>query len=313
MTKYLYRIHFWLLILFMVTCTKAPIHAQEINCHVTVNSDKIEGSNKQVFQTLQKSIEDYINTTKWTNMTFADMERIECNMMIIVSGVNDNEYSCEMTLQSRRPVYGTSYSTPVLNIRDKYFNFTYQEFDRLEYQQSTFTTNLTAMLAYYSYLVIGYDLATYSRMGGQGCFDACEAIVQTCQGASMTEPEQQAWLAYDRSSGNKNRYAIISNLNDAAFKPFREYLYEYHRLGLDQMSANVANGRARIAEGMDVLVKANQARPATYIVTLFLDAKADELADIFHGGTDKEKKDVYEALMRLDPTRQNTYDRINDQ
>ena len=265
-----------------------------------------------MFETLQKSVEDYINTTKWTNMTFADMERIECNMMIIVSGVSDNEYTCEMTLQSRRPVYGTSYTTPVLNIRDKYFNFTYQEFDRLDYQQSTFTTNLTAMLAYYCYLVIGFDLATYSRMGGQGCFDACESIVQTCQSASMTEHEQQAWLAYDRSSGNKNRYAIISNLNDAAFKPFREYIYEYHRLGLDQMSANVANGRARIAEGIDVLVKANQARPATYIVTIFLDAKADELADIFHGGTDKEKKDVYEALMRIDPTRQNTYDRINE-
>ena len=200
----------------------------------------------------------------------------------------------------------------MLNIRDKYFNFTYQEFDRLDYQQSTFTTNLTAMLAYYCYLVIGFDLATYSRMGGQGCFDACESIVQTCQSASMTEHEQQAWLAYDRSSGNKNRYAIISNLNDAAFKPFREYIYEYHRLGLDKMSANVANGRARIAEGMDVLVKANHARPATYIVTIFLDAKADELADIFHGGTDQEKKDVYEALMRIDPTRQNTYDRINE-
>lgn len=286
--------------------------AQEINCRVTINSDKIEGSNKQIFETLQKSVEDYMNTTKWTNMTFAETERIECSMLIVVASINDNEFNCEMTLQSRRPVYGTSYSTPVLNLRDKYFNFTYQEFDRLDYQQSTFTTNLTAMLAYYCYLIIGMDLATYARMGGQGCFEACEAIVQTCQGASMSESEQQAWLAYDRSSGNKNRYAIISNLQDAAFKPLREYIYEYHRLGLDQMAANVANGRARIAEGMDVLVKANTARPATYIVTIFLDAKADELADIFKGGTEKEKQQVYDALMRIDPTRQNTYDRINE-
>lgn len=296
----------------LALCCTLLCSAQEINCHVTVNSDKIEGSNKQVFQTLQKSVEDFVSTTKWTNMTFADQERIECNMLIVVGSVNDNEYTCEMTLQSRRPVYGTSYSTPVLNIRDKYFNFTYQEFDRLEYQQSTFESNLAAMLAYYSYLVIGFDLATFSRMGGQGCFDACEAIVQTCQSASMSEHEQQAWLAYDRSSGNKNRYAIIANLQDAAFKPFREYIYEYHRLGLDQMAANVANGRARIAEGIDVLQKANAARPATYIVTIFLDAKADELADIFHGGTDQEKKQVYETLMKIDPTRQNTYDRINE-
>ncbi len=287
--------------------------AQEINCKVTVNSDKIEGSNKQIFETLQKSVEDYINTTKWTNMSFAETERIECSMLIVVASIDENNlFACDMTLQSKRPVYGTSYSTPVLNIRDKYFNFQYQEFDRLDFQQSTFTTNLTAMLAYYCYLIIGMDLATYSRMGGQGCFDACEAIVQTCQGASMSEREIQAWQAYDRSSGNKNRYAIIANLNDAAFKPFREYIYEYHRLGLDQMSANVANGRARIAEGIEVLQKANAARPATYIVTIFLDAKADELADIFHGGTDSEKKLVYETLMRLDPTRQNTYERINE-
>ena len=286
--------------------------AQEINCKVTVNSEKIEGTNKQSFELLQKSIEDYMNTTKWTNMTFADMERIECSMLIVVGSVEDNEYRCEMTLQTRRPVYGTSYMTPVLNLRDKYFNFVYQDFDRLDFQQSTFTTNLTAMLAYYCYLIIGCDLATYSRMGGQGCFEACESIVQTCQSASMTEAEQQAWLAYDRSSGNKNRYTIISNLQDAAFKPFREYVYEYHRLGLDQMAANVANGRARIAEGMNVLVKANTARPATYIVSLFLDAKADELADIFKGGTEKEKQDVYEALMRIDPTKQNTYERINE-
>ncbi len=286
--------------------------AQELNCRVTVNSDKIEGSNKQAFQTLQKSVEDYINTSKWTNMTFAESERIECSMLIVVASVTDNEYVCEMTLQSRRPVYGTSYTTPVLNLKDKYFNFTYQEFDRLEYQQQTFTTNLTAMLAYYCYLVIGYDLATFSRMGGQGCFDACEAIVQTCQGASMSEAEQKGWLAYDRDSGNRNRYALVSNLNDAAFKPFREYIYEYHRLGLDQMAANVANGRARIAEGIPILHKAHTARPATYIVTVFLDAKADELADIFKGGTEKEKQEVYETLMRIDPTRQQTYERMID-
>lgn len=292
-----------------LVCTSL-LSAQEINCNVTVNSDKIEGSNKQVFQTLQQSIEEYINTSKWTNMTFSETERIECSMLIVVGSVSDGLYNCEMTLQSRRPVYNTGYSTPVLNLRDKYFNFTYQEFDRLDYQQSTFTTNLTALLAYYCYLVIGMDLATFSRMGGQGCFEACEAIALTCQSASMTEGEQSGWLAFDRASGNKNRYAIISNLQDAAFKPLREYIYEYHRLGLDQMASNVANGRARIAEGLEVLHKAQTARPATYIVSVFLDAKADELADIFHGGTDTEKQQVYDLLMRIDPTRQNTYDRI---
>ena len=304
------RIYYWGLLVFSFFIFQfSPLSAQEINCHVTVNSDKIEGSNKQVFETLQKSVEDYINTTKWTNMTFADMERIECNMMIIVSGVSDNEYTCEMTLQSRRPVYGTSYTTPVLNIRDKYFNFTYQEFDRLDYQQSTFTTNLTAMLAYYCYLIIGHDMDSYQRLGGTPCFRMCEEIVNACQSASMEGSEQKGWLAFD---SNRNRYAMINNLQDEAFKKYRNFYYEYHRLGLDEMSGNVTNGRARIAEGLPVLKEAYRARPATYVINTFLDAKADELVDIFRKGTDKEKKEVYDLLIDIDPTRQNTYDRINE-
>ena len=126
--------------------------AQELNCTVTINSDQIEGSNKQVYETLKQGIEEYMNQNRWTNMTFAETEKIECSMLIVVKQVLDNSYSCEMTIQSRRPVYGTTYTTPLLNFKDNAFNFTYQEFDRIEWQQNQFTTNLTAMLAYYSYL-----------------------------------------------------------------------------------------------------------------------------------------------------------------
>lgn len=286
--------------------------AQELNMRVTVNSDKIQGSNKQVYETLSQSITEYMNSTKWTSLTFADKERIECSMLIVVDAVEDGIYSCEMTIQSRRPVWGTSYSSPILNLKDKSFNFSYQEFDRMDFQQNSFTTNLAALLAYYAYLIIGYDMDTYSRLGGTPCFEMCEQIVSTCQGASITESEQQGWLAFDRVSSNKNRYALTSNLQDAAFKSLREYFYEYHRLGLDEMSGNVANGRARIAAGIEILKRANQARPATYIVPVFLDAKADELADIFHGGTQEEKQKVYETLTSIDVTRQTTYDRINE-
>ena len=283
--------------------------AQELNCTVTINSNQIEGSNKQVYETLKQGIEEYMNQNRWTNMTFAETEKIECSMLIVVKQVLDNSYSCEMTLQSRRPVYGTTYTTPLLNFKDNAFNFTYQEFDRIEWQQNQFTTNLTAMLAYYCYLIIGHDMDSYQRLGGTPCFRMCEEIVNACQSASMEGSEQKGWLAFD---SNRNRYAMINNLQDEAFKKYRNFYYEYHRLGLDEMSENVTNGRARIAEGLPVLKEAYRARPATYVINTFLDAKADELVDIFHKGTDKEKKEVYDLLIDIDPTRQNTYDRINE-
>ena len=298
------------IILIISTCLLTiGIHAQEINCTVTVNSDQIEGSNKQVYSTLKSAIEEYMNQNRWTNMTYAEQEKIECSMLIVVKSVADNMYACEMTLQSRRPVYGTTYTTPLLNFKDNAFNFTYQEFDRIEYQQNQFTTNLTAMLAYYCYLIIGHDQDSFQRLGGTPFFQACEEIVNACQSASMDNSEQKGWLAFD---SNRNRYALIKNLLDEAFKKYRNFYYEYHRLGLDEMSSNVKNGRARIAQGIPVLKEAYRARPATYVINTFLDAKSEELVDIFSKGTDKEKKDIYELLMDIDPTRQSTYERINN-
>lgn len=281
--------------------------AQEFKCTVSINSDKIQGSNKSVFTTLEQSISDYINNNHWTNLTFAEQEKIECSMMIIVNEVTDNLYNCEMQLQTRRPVYGTSYTTPTLNFRDKSFVFMYEEFDRIEWQQNTFTTNLTAMLAYYCYLMLGIDFDTFQRLGGTPFFEQCEQIVTMAQTASLNGTESTGWKAFD---SNRNRYAIINNLLDEAFKKYREYCYEYHRLGLDEMSTNVANARAKIAKGLPVLRDANRARPATYIVAMFLDAKCDELANLFEKGTTEEKKNVYETLMDIDPTRQNTYKKI---
>ena len=285
-----------------------PLQAQEINCTVTINSDQIEGSSKQLFATLKTAIEEYMNQNRWTNMSYAEHEKIECSMLIVVKSIADNLFNCEMTLQSRRPVYGTTYTTPILNFKDNNFHFTYQEYDRIEYQQNEFTTNLTAMLAFYCYLIIGHDMDSFQRLGGTPFFQQCEQIVNACQSASMDALEQKGWLAFE---SNRSRYAITNNLLDEAFKKYRNYYYEYHRLGLDEMAGNVANGRARIADGMSVLKECYRARPATYVINTFLDAKAEEIVDIFCKGTDKEKKSVYEILTDIDPTRMNTYDRIN--
>ena len=296
-----------LLIVSLVMCMM-DFHAQELNCTVTVNSDQVQGTNKEVFNTLKQSIEEYVNTSRWTNMTFQEKERIECSMLLVVKSVQDGVYNCEFTCQSRRPVYGTSYSTPTLNFKDNNFVFTYQEYDRLDYQQSTFTTNLTALLAYYCYLIIGHDMDSFSKLGGTACFQVCEQIVTAAQSASLDNAEAAGWKAFE---SNRNRYALINDLMDEAFKKYRTYYYDYHRHGLDEMINNVANGRARIAKDFKILKEAYNARPATYVVNAFLDAKADELVNIFKQGTSDEKKMIYDLLMDIDPTRQSTYDEIN--
>ena len=296
------------IILLLCFITTIAIVAQELKCTVTINSDQVQGTNKEVFNTLKQSIEEYVNTLRWTNMTFLEKERIECSMLLVVKSVQDNMYTCEFTCQSRRPVWGTSYSTPTLNIKDNLFVFSYQEYDRLDYQQNTFTTNLTALLAYYCYLIIGHDMDSFSKLGGTPCFQACESIVNAAQSASLDNAEAAGWKAFE---SNRNRYALINNIMDEAFKKYRLFYYEYHRHGLDEMVNNVANGRARIAKEIIALKEAYNARPGTYVINTFLDAKSDELANIFEKGTTEEQKQVYELLMDIDPTRQTTYDRIN--
>lgn len=282
--------------------------AQELKCTISINSEQVQGSNKAVFTTLQHSMEEFVNTQRWTNMTFQEKERIECSMMIVVKSVQDNMFVCEFTCQSRRPVFGTTYTTPTLNIKDANFTFTYQEYDRMEFQHNTFTSNLTALVAYYCYLIIGHDMDSFAKLGGTPYFQICEDIVTSAQSASIDNAEMVGWKAFE---SNRNRYALTNNLMDEAFKKYRAYYYDYHRHGLDEMVNNVANGRARIAKDIKVLKEAYNARPATYLVGTFLDAKADELVNIFKSGTAEEKKMVYEILMDIDPTRQDTYENIN--
>lgn len=285
-----------------------PMKAQELKCNISINSEQVQGSNKAVFNTLQQSMEEFVNTQRWTNMTFQEKERIECSMMIVVKSVQDNMFVCEFTCQSRRPVFGTTYTTPTLNIKDANFTFTYQEYDRMEFQHNTFTSNLTAMVAYYCYLIIAHDMDSFAKLGGTPYFQVCEDIVTSAQSASLDNAEMVGWKAFE---SNRNRYALTNNLMDEAFKKYRAYYYDYHRHGLDEMVNNVANGRARIAKDIKVLKEAYNARPATYLVGTFLDAKSDELVNIFKSGTADEKKMVYELLMDIDPTRQDTYENIN--
>ncbi|MDR0810919.1 MAG: DUF4835 family protein [Paludibacter sp.] len=287
-------------LLVTVFCLSAfSLASQELNCNIQINSDQVQGTNKSVFNTLQRSISDFVNNRRWTNMTFANSERIDCNMNILVKKVEDNVFTAEIQIQSRRPVFHTNYSATLFNFRDQNFTFDYKEFDQLEMNESAISSNLTAVLVYYAYIILGYDMDSYSRLGGTPFFEQAEQIVNIAQSAEFA-----GWKAFEST---RNRYALVNNLTDEAFKRYRNYFYEYHRLGLDEMATNAVNGRAKIAAGLPTLRDANRARPSAIVITSFMDAKTDELINIFSGATDKEKQDAVEILSDVNPAATDRY------
>ena len=290
------------LLIISVFFTFGWINAQELNCNLQINSSKIQGSNKSVFTTLQKSANEFMNNRRWSQLAFNPEERIDCNINIVINSVNGDNYTCELVVQARRPVFNSSYFSPILNIKDNSFTFSYKEFDPLEFAENGITSNLTAVLAYYAYMIIGYDMDSFSRLGGTPYFQAAENIV--------TQAQSSDWAGWKAFESDKNRYALINNIMDEAFKKYREYFYEYHRLGLDEMTANPTNGRARISEGLPILREAIRSRPSSFVISSFLDAKNDELINIFSKGTTKEKEDAVTVLSAINPTLTNRYEQI---
>lgn len=284
----------------------APLYGQELRCNVTINSSQIQGTNKQVFETLQAGLNDFMNNYRWTGLIYATNELIECNFMIIVKSYVDNLFTTELQVQAKRPVYGTSYSTNIFNFKDNAFVFRYKEFDPIEINNNTFESNLTAVLAYYAYIIIGMDLDSYSRLGGTNAFQIAEQIVTLSQSRSQ-DAESVGWKAFEN---DRNRYALIKNLMDERFRKYREYFYEYHRLGLDNMCNGVENSRAKIAAEMPVLRNTYRENPGSIAILSFLDAKNDELINMFKKGTPKEKEEVYGILMDINPALSNRYEEI---
>jgi hypothetical protein len=291
----------WLLLLSILLLA-GSVRAQELNCKVQINSEQIPGTNKSTIDALQKAISEFVNNRKWTETTYANTERIDCAMNIIIKKLDADAFTSEIQVQSRRPVFNSTYNTTLFNFKDISFVFNYKEFDQLEMNENAITSNLTAVLAYYAYIIIGYDMDSYSRLGGTPYFQAAENIVNSAQGADLV-----GWKAFEST---RNRYALVNNLMDEAFKKFRNYFYEYHRLGLDEMSSNTANGRARIAEGLPILREANRARPSAIIISTFLDAKNDELVNIFSKATTQEKIDAIQILSDVNPTQSVKYEAI---
>lgn len=271
----------------------AVVSAQELNCTVTVNADQVGATNNQVFKTLQNSLNDFVNRTDWTGQGYQANERINCSMFINVTMQSSNQFSASIQVQSARPVFNSSYSSPVFNFNDKDFNFEYNEFQNLTFNPTSYDSNLISVLAFYSYIIIGMDADTFSPIGGTSYFEIAQDIANVAQ--------QGGAKGWSQADGMQNRYFLINDLLAPTFSPFRQALYEYHFGGLDKMAQDTKAGKEGVKSALATLGEIYSVRPNAFLTRIFFDAKSDEIVSVFSGGPGIPIADVVDRLNRLSP------------
>jgi len=307
---YIFRKHFIAMprtLLSAILCLWLfQLSAQELQCNVSVSSSRIEGTYKEIFQTMRTDISEFMNTRKWTDNQFFFDERIVCTIFIqITDQIGSDEFKGTMQVQLNRPVFNASYQTPILNIKDNDFDVRYVEFQPLEFSETSNTNALTNILAYYAYIILGFDYDTFSPMGGSPYFQRAKDIVNKSQNS-----REKGWRAFE---GNNNRFWLVDNLTNKAYSPFRDLMYRYHRLGLDMMSEKPDLGRGEIADALKNMQKVYRTRPDTYINRIFFDAKSDEIVNIFSKGSTDEKSRIMTILSECDPANSGKYEAIMQQ
>lgn len=290
----------------VMACLAKPSTAssQELNCKVEINSEKVKTANKEIFNTLKTAITEYLNDTKWTETQFSANEKIDCRLYLTISNYDDasNKMTGDLQVQSSRPVYNSSYTTTVINFKDTKIDFTYQENEPLVFSEQEMQSNLTAILNFYAYMIIALDFDTFSLNGGTPYYEKAARIVKLAQSSGET-----GWKAFEDT---KNRSAVLSAYTDKATSDIRELMYKYHRLGLDQMSVSVDKGRAVITESLSLLKKVYDAAPMSVCLSMFRDAKLDELVNIYSKASLTEKQSVYDVLNPIFPTEGKRLDKI---
>ena len=275
---------------------------------VTVNHSQIQGTENSVFDNLQQTLEQFINERQWTDLQFQENERIQCNLNITVSKYNrdENKFECTALIQANRPVYNASYTTTLYNNRDANFHFEYAQFDQLNYNDETVDNQLTALAAYYAYLIIGLDLDSFSPLGGTDVLQRCMQLVNNAQDLGYP-----GWKSFEDS---RNRFAIINDYLDEQMKPFRQLQYDYYRKGLDEMANNAERGRTEISTALEEqLKKAHDNKPLSLLPQIWTDYKKDELVNIYKGkGTQKEKQSVYDLLSGINASQNPSWEKINN-
>jgi len=279
--------------------------AQELNCRVTVNATPAAQQvvDKRIFQSLQKQVYEFMNNTQWTTDQFKRDEKIDCNLLINVTKVNPpDEFDATITVQSERPIFNSSYKSVMLNYQDNDFTFRYLEFQQFLYSDNSFLSNLTSVLAYYAHVIIAMDYDSYSPKGGTPFWTKAQSIVQFAQNA----PEK-GWRSSD---GFRNRYWFVENILNPVFEPMRDCNYNWHMKGMDVMYDQLDNGRTAILDCLDLLQKVHKARPASFNMQVFFNAKAQEIVNIFSEALPADKNRAITVLNQIDATNQNKYAKI---
>ncbi|WP_010662475.1 type IX secretion system protein PorD [Marinilabilia salmonicolor] len=288
---------------FFLLMSLMAASGQELRCNVQVVAPSVQGTNRNVFQTLRETIYEFMNNQQWTNHQYENSERIECTFHFTIDEViGVDQFRGSMQIQARRPVYNSAYSTTTLNLKDDNVDFRYGEYEQLVYNKNNIESNLVALLAYYANIVLGYDYDTFSPEGGTTWFEEAERIVGMMQNA-----RESGWKQFE---SRQNRYWLVDNLLEEDHRPLREFYYEYHRTGLDQMSEDPEEGRANIAESMDLLKKVYRTDPSSFALQVLFDAKHQEFVNIFSESFSMEKAEVVNTLSEINPTNSDAYQKL---
>lgn len=290
----------------LLPCNK--VVAQELNARITINHSQIQGTDNAVFDELQQTLTQFVNDRQWTALQFQKNERIPCSFNITVTKYDKstNMFTCKAVIQATRTAYNSSYNTTIYSNQDNDFNFEYAQFDQLNFNEEAVDNQLTALMAYYAFLMIGINLDTFAPMGGEDVLQRCMNLANNCQNLNFP-----GWKAFDN---DRNRFAIINDYLDGAMKPFRQLQYDYYRNGLDEMATNADRGRTNISTAIEEnLKKCHEDRPMSMLPQIWTDYKRDELANIYKGkGTQKEKEQVYEILFGINASQNNAWQQIKE-
>ena len=290
----------------MVALSSLIVSAQELDAKITINHSQIQGTDMSVFDNLKQTLEQLVNDRQWTNLKFQKNERISCSFNITVTKYDQatGMFTCKALIQANRPVYNATYTTTLFQISDNDFNFRFNQFDQLEWNEQSVDNQLTALFAYYAYLFIGMNLDRFAPMGGEDVLQRCMNLTNNAQNLDFT-----GWKSFD---SDRNRFAIINDYLDGAMQPFRQLQYDYYRKGLDEMANNAERGRTEVTTAIENdLKKCHEERPTSMLPQIWTDYKRDELANIYKGkGTQKEKEKVYDILFSINASQNNAWDKI---
>lgn len=289
-------------ICFLMLFLLGSLQAQELQCEVVVNSDRVTNANPQIFVTLQKSLSEFVNNTRWTNKIYKQNERISCSMYINVAEYADNSFKASIQVQASRPIFNSNYSSPIFNYNDTDFDFRYVEFENLFFNPNTFDSNLVSVLAFYSYMILGIDADSYTLEGGTSYFETAENIVIVAQSSG--------YKGWTQSAGNQNRYFLVNDMITPTYYPIREGFYQYHALGLDKMADDLKTGKEGVKAALATIAKVHVVRPNAFLPRVFFDAKSDEIVALFSGGPMIQTAEMVETLNRMSPTNISKWSKI---